>query len=169
MVKTVPYIVLFFLMTTSLKASVIALADSHQIHFDQLQWEYVLSEDTFQKSLGLLESKTNEHIKGIIDTEVRITSPQKTQEATDLLKEECLKLKAFWDASTHDVRLENNRYCLIEQKAGTDDLMMTQVLEAKRSSSNPGMFFVYTWTFHTQKEHLRELRALVQTLREGQP
>jgi hypothetical protein len=167
--KNIKIFLLISLLSTSSYAGVIRLADQHQIVYDETQWEYVLSEDTFKKSLGLLESKSNENIKGMIDTEIRFKSTKNTPSAIDVLQEECQKLKTYWGAKEFDVKIDKNRYCLIEQKTAEEGLLVTQVIEAKSSRATPHMFFLHTWTFHTQKENLVELRSLLKDLREMQP
>jgi len=156
------------LLSSSSDAGVINLADQHRILYDKDQWEYVLSEQTFKRSLGLLELKKNDQIKGMIDTEVRFTSSNNTPSPQQFLKEECQKLRAYWSDLEYDVKIENNQYCLVEQKTAEQGPLVTQVIQARRSRSTPNMFFLHTWTFHTQKEHLDELRLHVKKLREMQ-
>jgi hypothetical protein len=166
--KYIGMILFWGLLSSSSVAGVINLADQHRILYDKDQWVYVLSEQTFKRSLGLLELKTNDHIKGMIDTEVRFASSNNPPTAQQFLKEECQKLQAYWDQNEYDVKIESNQYCLVEQKNADEGPLVTQVIQARQSRSTPNMFFLHTWTFHTQKEHLNELRMHVKKLREMQ-
>jgi hypothetical protein len=146
----------------------IQLADGHRIRYDKNAWEYVLSENTFKKTVGLLEARHDEDIRGIIDTEVRFVSAKEAGNHAQYLANQCSELKNYWDSTQYDVLLHDQMFCIIRTKNPGDGLSLYQVIQAKVSQSRADMLFVYTWTFHTKPEKFNDLAKLVENLRRQQ-
>lgn len=154
------------LFTKASYAEAIKLADGHQIRYDEAEWEYVLSESTFKKTLGLIEYRSNPAIKGLIDTEVRFSNPKEVPNNRVFLERQCEALKRYWNAEDYQVELVDNAFCVVKSKLSLKtEKHLYQVIQTKQSQSRRDMFFVYSWTFHLEKGSLEESYRVIDSLR----
>ncbi len=145
--------------------SFISLADGHRVYYEKKNWDYALSEKTFQKTMPLIEHRAISGLRGVFENEVRFISKRTPASAMGLLKAECEKAKKFYDESNYQVFMKDN-HCVVQTNS-THNLphSMYQVIEAKISRSRSDMLFFYTWTFHFPKksnaESMNEIDAML--------
>lgn len=146
------------------KTGFVTLADNHRIYFNNADWDYALSEKTFQKSLPILEHKNLIGLRGVFENEVRFISKRSPASIPEILKKECEKAQKFYGDNNYSVDLEDS-FCIV-QTSGTHNLpkSMYQVIEAKVSRSRSDMMFFYTWTFHFPQKSESEAKAAIMTL-----
>lgn len=143
----------------------IPLADGHKVYYDQKNWDYALSEKTFQKTMPLIEHRSISGLRGVFENEVRFISKRNPASAVNLLKAECDKAKKFYSEENYQVFMKDD-HCVVQTN---DDhklpRSMYQVIEAKVSRSRSDMMFFYTWTFHFPKkttvESVNEIDAII--------
>lgn len=142
----------------------VALADNYRIYYNPGEWDYALSEKTFQKSLPIIEHRSVQGLRGVFENEVRFVSKRSPASISDILKKECEKAQKFYEDNNYSVSLEGN-HCIV-QTAPQHGLpkSMYQVIEAKVSRSRSDMLFFYTWTFHFPQKSEQQSRAAIMTL-----
>ncbi len=130
----------------------IALADGHKVYYETKNWDYALSEKTFQKTMPLIEHRSISGLRGVFENEVRFISKRSPASAMTLLKAECDKAKKFYTEDNYQVFMKDN-VCIVQtSESHTLPRSMYQVIEAKISRSRSDMLFFYTWTFHFPKK-----------------
>lgn len=167
--KIILYSLMMAMLGTIVQAGEIRLADGHIVHYSPDLWEYALSENTFKKSIGLLEAKDDQDIRGIIDTEVRFVNASEVPNAESFLAQQCADLKEYWDLNQFEVVLHDQSYCIVRSKtSAAKEMALYQVLQAKVSQSRKDMIFVYSWTFHVPNEKFELLTQKMAHLRRVQ-